>query len=254
VTHFFLILAYNEEQNLRRLLTSLADHVQTLHARHQVIVVDDGSDDRTAALAESFSGRLRLHVERHEANRGVAAGFRTGFDVVRRMAGPGDFVFTLEADNTVDLSQFHGMVEKAMQGADVVLGSCYAPGGRVEGVSPAREFMSRGINGVMRGFFPIPGCHTYSSFFRLYRSDVLQMAHERYGERFIESDGFTSAAEILFKVHRLGFRMAEVPTVLQFGERIGKSKMRVGRTILEYVRFLAREFSRRRDHKMTLVL
>jgi dolichol-phosphate mannosyltransferase len=157
------------------------------------------------------------------------------------MADDGDIVFTMEADNTGDLSLIPTMLAKIHAGADVVLASCYAPGGEVRGVSFARKAMSQGINLFMRIFFPIRGCHTYSSFYRAYRSDVLKQAVSRYGEDFIQSEGFTVAAEILFKLRRLQANMDEVPMVLQFDERKGKSKMKVWKTIMDYIVFLSRE-------------
>jgi dolichol-phosphate mannosyltransferase len=239
--YYFVVLAYNEEENLPRLLSAIQSVAASIDTPSSVILVDDGSVDRTVEVAEGFGNTIPVHVERHATNLGVGEGFRTGFRSVLAMAKDGDVVFTLEADNTGDLSLLPALLEKINGGADVCLASCYLSGGDVRGVPWTRKVLSKSINLVMRAIFPIENCHTYSSFYRAYRSEILRLADTRFGDQFIVSDGFTVAAEILFKLRRLGARMDEVPMVLHFGERRGKSKMKVARTILDYISFLIRE-------------
>jgi dolichol-phosphate mannosyltransferase len=239
--NYFVILAYNEEQNLPRLFDSLHAAASLLSDPFKVVLVNDGSTDRTVAVAEGFQKKMPIHIEHHSPNLGVAQGFRTGFRSALSMAKDGDIIFTLEADNTGDLGLLPQMIEKINQGSDVVLASCYAPGGALHGLSFERTIMSQSINTVMRILFPIRNCHTYSSFYRAYRNEVLRRGISRFGDRFIQSNGFTVAAEILFKLRRLGANMDEIPMVLQFDERKGKSKMKVWRTIIEYIFFLSRE-------------
>jgi dolichol-phosphate mannosyltransferase len=239
--HYFVVLAYNEEQNLPYFLTSLRAAASSLDGTYKIVLVNDGSTDGSVAVAEEFQKTMPIHVEHHSSKLGVAQGFRTGFRSALSMASNGDIIFTMEADNTGDLSLLPIMVAKLRAGADVVLASCYAPGGKVRGVSFGRKVMSEGINLFMRMLFLIKKCHTYSSFYRAYRTDVLKRALSRYGERFIQSNGFTVAAEILFRLRRLQAMMDEIPMVLQFDERKGKSKMRVWKTIMDYVSFLSRE-------------
>lgn len=239
--HYFVILAYNEEQNLSRLFTSLNATASSLNGTYKIVLVNDGSTDRTAAVAEEFQKSMPILIEHHSSNFGVAQGFRTGFRSALSMANDGDIIFTMEADNTGDLALLPTMLAKIHAGADVVLASCYAPGGEVRGVSFGRKVMSEGINLFMRILFPIRRCHTYSSFYRAYRSDVLKQASSRYGELLIQSDGFTVAAEILFKLRRLQVNVDEIPMVLQFDERKGKSKMKVWKTVMDYISFLLLE-------------
>jgi dolichol-phosphate mannosyltransferase len=83
--------------------------------------------------------------------------------------------------------------------------------------------------------------HTYSSFYRAYKSVTLQKAVNAFGDTFIKSPGFAAAAEILIKLRRLGARIDEIPMVLKYDERAGSSKMNVWKTILEYLVLLSRE-------------
>lgn len=249
--NIFVILAYNEEQNLACLLTSVQEAASKLDDPYRLVLVNDGSTDGTVALAESFRATIPILIEHHYPNQGVGEGFKTGFRAALTLANHDDIIITMEADNTCDLSLLPGMVQKIRGGADVVLASCYAPGGEVQGVSVQREVMSRGVNIVMRILFPIERGHTYSSFYRAYRSGILRKAMSRFGESFIVTRGFTSAAEILLKLRRVGAVMDEIPMVLRFSQRNGHSKMKVMATIIDYLRFLSREVGLEARHKMS---
>jgi dolichol-phosphate mannosyltransferase len=244
----FLILAYNEADNLKQLFESLREHLSRIEMDYDIILVNDGSSDETVRVAGEWESKIPVRIVHHGTNLGVAQGFRTGFAAVLATAKDTDTIITLEADNTSDLALLPPMVSKIGAGADVVVASCYGPGGTTVGVPFMRKVMSYAINQTMRLLFPIRNVHTYSSFYRVYRSSVLREATDTFGERFIESSGFTVAAEILFKLRRLGARMEEVPMVLRFNRRKGRSKMKVGRTIMEYISFLGREWKHDVNH------
>jgi dolichol-phosphate mannosyltransferase len=89
-------------------------------------------------------------------------------------------------------------------------------------------------------FFPI-GVKTYSSFYRAYRAEVLNAAHEAYEGKLIEEDGFVCMVEVLVKLDRLSLRITEVPMLLKTNMRQGNSKMKVLRTIRGYLSFIARD-------------
>lgn len=248
--NYFIILAYNEAQNLPRLFTSLQTVASSMCTPYKVILVNDGSTDRTVAVAHEFGQTLPIQIESHTSNQGVAQGFRTGFRAAASLASDDDIIFTMEADNTGDPALLPTMAAKIRSGTDVVLASCYAPGGGVLGVSFERKLMSECVNLFMRIVFPVKRCHTYSSFYRAYSGKVIKRALNHYGDQFIQSQGFTVAAEILFQLRRLQANIDEIPAILRFGERAGKSKMKVGRTIKDYVTFLFREVKKEREfHK-----
>ena len=247
--NYFVILAYNEAQNLPRLFTSLQTVASSMGVPYRIILVDDGSTDHTGAVARDFQKTLPIQIESHPTNLGVAQGFRTAFRSATGMASDSDIIFTMEADNTGDPALLPIMAAKIHSGADVVLASCYAPGGAVQGVSFQRKIMSQCVNSAMRVMFPINHCHTYSSFYRAYSGGVLKRALAHYGDQFIQSQGFTVAAEILFQLRRLQANIDELPAVLRFGERAGKSKMKVGKTITDYLAFLFREVKKERTFR-----
>ncbi len=237
----FVIPAYNEEANIARLLEGMCTKLKALSYPAHIVIVDDASKDRTGEIARSFAPRLSIDVVRNLVNCGVAEAFRAGFARALEIAGPDDVIVTKEADNTSDLSVLETMLQRVTEGYDLVLASCFAPQGKVVNSTMDRHVLSWTANWLLRTFFPIPGVHTYSSFYRAYRARMLRSAFEVYDGRLLECQGFGCMVEMLVKLRRLPVRMVEVPMVLQCDLRRGPSKMRRLRTIQEYLHLIRRE-------------
>ncbi|TAL51341.1 glycosyltransferase family 2 protein [Patescibacteria group bacterium] len=106
-----LIPAYNEETTIADVLTRVRSYVDG------IIVVDDGSSDRTAEMARTQGAMVVSHV----INRGLGAAIGTGFAVAQKLGA--DIVVTLDADGQHDPTEIKKFVEAIEQGADVVIGS-----------------------------------------------------------------------------------------------------------------------------------
>src|SRR5919201_778609 len=231
----FVLPAYNEEENIPRLLADLERRPQLLPPRSRVFVVDDGSTDGTAELVEGYAGDLPVELVRLERNQGPGAAFRAGF-VKALLDVPGEaYVVTLEADTTSDLDALPTMLAEAVAGADLVLASW-----TMVNVSRKRQLLSKGAGFVFRRALGIEA-ETVSSFFRVYRASVLRRSFTHYGSDLMRERGFACKAELLANIARLGARIAEVPVDLDTGRRVGKSKMPILRTTLAYLRMLARQ-------------
>jgi dolichol-phosphate mannosyltransferase len=100
--------------------------------------------------------------------------------------------------------------------------SPYHPAGKVEGVQPWRIGLSANCSRLYRTITPLK-LYTYTSIFRAYRGDAVRGLA-------VENDGFVAAVEILLRVDRLGYRIAEAPMTLS-RRSTGQSKMRIGKTI-----------------------
>lgn len=239
MTLHFVIPALNERENLDRLGRRLQEALAACGRPGRVLLVDDGSSDGTAEAAPAAFAPLQVRVLRHPENRGVAAAFRTGFLAGLEDAATGDLIVTLEADNTSDVSLLSALVSEADAGADLVLGSCYAPGGGVQGTDAWRRLLSGSANLMVKSWFGLWGLHTFSSFYRVYRVSALARVFEASHGEPLRERGFASVVELLVRMHSLGMDVREVPVVLRSDERSGKSKMRVLPTILGYFRVMA---------------
>jgi dolichol-phosphate mannosyltransferase len=235
---FFVVPAFNEAENLPRLLHDLEQRPELFGHLSKVIVVDDGSTDGTAELAESHGGCLCIEVVRLGENQGPGAAFRAGFAAVLASCEDEAFVITLEADTTSDLDVLPAMLARARDDADLVLASVHG-GGRMMNVGLFRRTLSRGAGAVVRMALGVDA-RTVSSFFRVYRASLLRAGHSHFGDDLIRESGFACKAELLTKLATIGARVHEIPVDLDASLRVGESKMRIGETLAGYCRLIGR--------------
>ena len=235
----FVVPAYNEAENLPRLFEDLEARPHLFPPASLVLIVDDGSQDDTPELVETYDGPLPVELVRLVPNQGPGAAFSRGFDAALA-AIPGEaYVVTLEADTTSDLDAVPTMLRCAEDGAGLVLASVHG-GGRMLNVSKLRQVLSRGAGFTVRLGLGLDA-RTVSSFFRVYRASSLRSARAKYGSGLIEERGFACKAELLAKLAALGVQIEEVPVDLDASRRAGKSKMRMLPTLAGYGRLLMRQ-------------
>lgn len=214
-------------QKLRQCLESLHARLSTRYRVHYVLV-DDGSTDGTGdLLATAMPTDASFEIHTHDVNRGVGAAFRTAFQHVTA-----DFVCTIDADCSYGPENLMQMIQDLEYGrADVAAASPYHPAGKVEGVQPWRLALSSNCSRLYRMITPLK-LYTYTSIFRVYRGRAVRGLD-------VENDGFVAAVEILLRVDRLGYRIAEVPLTL-CRRSSGHSKMRIGKTVAAHLGLLKR--------------
>ncbi len=230
----FVLPAYNEEENLPRLLLDFESRPELLARTTRVLIVDDGSEDGTAEVVERYDGPVPAEVIRLVPNQGPGAAFRAGFDAALERCAPDALIVTLESDTTSDLDALPLMVERAEANADLVLASW-----QMQNVSRRRRFLSAAAGYAVRHLLGLEAT-TVSSFFRVYRASLLRAGIEEYGDALVQEPGFACKAELLAKLTAIGASVEEVEVDLDWNRRNGKSKMPVFRTIVAYWRMIVR--------------
>jgi dolichol-phosphate mannosyltransferase len=239
VPHLFVIPAYNEEANIPRLLKDLESRPELFPPGSRLFVVDDGSQDETVNIVQSYTGPVPAQVIPLGRNQGPGAAFRTGFATALAECPGEALVITLEADTTSDLDALPEMLHLARTRADLVLASWV-----MVNVSRFRRVLSEGAAVVINRILAVDA-KTVSSFYRVYRASALREAVARYGDGLIREPGFACKAELLSKLTSLGVSIEEVDVGLDTSRRVGESKMPIVRTIFHYWRLMARQrFSR----------
>ncbi len=223
--------AYNESANLGAVLESLEMADMGAGIRMHAIVVDDGSSDCTGQVVLAHTGRMETTLIRHQTNLGLGAALRSGLLKAIDRAGNDDVIVTMDADDTHTPAAIAGMVAMIDRNFDVLIASRYRKGARVVGVPPARRFLSYVASLLFRVVYPIKGVRDFTCGYRAYRASVLRDATTRYRHEFVNQEGFQCMVDILLKLSRLNLRFGEVPLVLRYDRKSGKSKMRVMRTI-----------------------
>ena len=184
--------AYNEEQHIASLIEKIDQALSRQSLTYHVLVVDDGSLDRTVHAAESYQKQLPVTVYSHEFNQGLGRTIRDGLRIAAEMASANDTVVTMDADETHIPGLIPRMLQSINEGRDVVIPSRYQSGACVVGVSFLRRTLSFGASLLFRIVFPTSGVRDFTCGFRAYRGDVLRRAITTYGDQFVESDGFAA--------------------------------------------------------------
>ena len=237
--------AYNEESALPALLEGLKSVLANCDFPSEVIVVNDGSTDRTLEIIRSFDTRLSLRVIDLQPNRGLARALKTGLSAAVAGAQADDVIVTMDADNSHPPALIPQMVGLVRNGSDVVIASRYRSGSRVSGVPRLRRLMSLGACGLFCLLVPIRGVRDYTCGFRAYRAELLIRAFALYPDTLIKQPGFGCMAELLMKLERLEPRISEVPLALNYNLRNRVSKMNVWQTARETLGMLGRLTLRR---------
>jgi dolichol-phosphate mannosyltransferase len=211
---WLILPTYNESANL----ASLVEAVTALGLGLQVLVVDDDSPDGTGAIADELVAKdATVHVLHRKGERGLGTAYLAGFREALRNGA--EAMFTMDCDFSHEPSAIPQFLE-ALRAADVVIGSRYVAGGRIEGWPPHRRLISRSANRFVHFLFRLPAGDCTSGF-RLYRRRIVEgIPWERF-----RSSGYSFLVECLYWASRQdGARIAEVPIVFRDREH-GKSKL-----------------------------
>ncbi|MDI3317084.1 MAG: glycosyltransferase family 2 protein [Bacillota bacterium] len=213
--------AYNEEANIGDTLEQVTGFLEGRGLEYELLVVDDGSRDRTGAVVTGIAkANPAIRLLRHTRNRGYGAALRTGFAAAR-----GRWVFFMDSDGQFDIRDLEGFLARRER-ADVLVG--YRARRRDP---PLRRLNAAGWNMLVRLLLGVP-VRDVDCAFKLYRADVLRRLT-------ITSSGATVNAEMLAQVRRLGYRLLELP-VRHFPRTAGRATGNDPRVILRAFRELAR--------------
>jgi len=233
--------AFNEAESLKVLLPELIRTLKAERLQHKIYVIDDGSLDGTSKVVKSFSGRFpQIKLVVHKINKGLAETINTGFKEALKRSRSGDILITMDADNTHLPGLIVRMARLINEGNDIVISSRFVSGSRVRGVPPSRRLLSFAAGTIFKILFPIPGVKDYTCGFRAYRVDLIKKGMEIYKDKFISEKGFSCMVDILLKLRRLDPICVEVPMILRYDLKKGKSKMNVGKTIVETLKLILR--------------
>ena len=206
---------FNERENLLHMVEALRD---VLREGDRVLVIDDNSPDGTGAIADSLAAEHPfLDVLHRQEKEGLGRAYVAGFH--RALADGAELVLEMDCDFSHDPADVPRLIEAAENGADLVLGSRYVPGGSTRNWGLARRLISRG-GSVYTALFLHMGVKDPTGGFKCFRRAVL----ERLDLDAITPRGYAFQIEVTYRVKRAGFRVVEIP--ITFADReVGQSKM-----------------------------
>ena len=234
---------YNEEKDIGNYLKSVKREMDKEKIKYQVLILDDGSTDNSIPIINQLAKDMPIRVVHHKVNKGLGVTMRDLFVEVAKTTKDNDIVVTMDSDNSHDPMYIRPACDKVQnENYDIVIASRFAPGGREVGLSLFRSILSRGIATIIKILFPIRGVRDYSIGYRAYKATILKAAINKYGDKFIEQTGFPGMTEILIKLRRTKkLKAGEVPLTLRYDRKQGESKLKLGKTIVAYLKLIAKE-------------
>ena len=220
--------AYNDGGTIGELVEKIHQLLETTGRDYEIVVVDDGSKDNTAAVLQSCQAKFgsRLRVVTHPQNRGYGAALRSGFKAARK-----ELVFYTDGDGQYDPSELSLLLPKMTSSIDLVNGY------KIKRHDPLyRIVVGKAYNRFVRLAFRLQ-VRDVDCDFRLVRRELLNQCN-------LESDSGVICVEMVHKLQRLGCRLTEVP-VHHYPRLVGSSQFFRFRAVTETLLQLFHLFRRR---------
>jgi dolichol-phosphate mannosyltransferase len=205
---------YEEVENIELLIRRVRDAVPNAH----ILVVDDNSQDGTAEKAEALSAEFgAIEVLRRPRKMGLGSAYRAGHSV--GIARGFDVMIQIDADLSHDPADLPRLLAAVDRGADLAIGSRYAPGGSVP--NWPRHRLALSVVGNRYAAFCLGiAVHDTTAGYRAYRASILQAVDFDS----THSTGYGFQIEMTYRVVNRGGKIEEVP--IAFTDRVrGNSKM-----------------------------
>jgi glycosyltransferase involved in cell wall biosynthesis len=216
--------AYNEAENIDAMVAEAVPALETTASDWEIVVVDDGSADETAAVTRSVAEREpRVRLVQHPVNRGFGSAVLTGFTSAEK-----DWIFYTDADRQFVLAELERFVPH-MESADLIAGY------RAPRRDPfLRVFYGKGWSALCTLLFGYT-VRDVDCGFKLLRREIVQDLAPK-----IESRGATFSIEWLVRAKRAGYRFVELPVSHRprvAGSQTGANVRVIVRAFRELVRF-----------------
>jgi dolichyl-phosphate beta-glucosyltransferase len=199
-----VIPAYNEAQRLGHTLRLIHGYLRRQPYAAEIIVVDDGSQDGTAAIVRACAGWFPpIHLLQNGRNRGKGFSVQQGF-----LQAHGAYLLFSDADLSTPIEEAQKLFAALRGPCDIAIGSRALPASRVEVHQPwYREQMGQLFNVFVQAL-AVPGIQDTQCGFKCFRREAALAICQR-----MTAEGFGFDVEMLYLAHRLGYRVREVPVV-----------------------------------------
>lgn len=198
-----VIPAYNEEKRLPQSLAAVMDFLKKQPYRSEIIISDDGSQDRTVEIARELLKEFPHQVLTTPQNRGKGHAVRQGM-----LAAGGSYVLFTDADLSTPIDEVTRFLACLEKDQDVVIGSRALPDSQIEVHQDLmRETMGKVFNFIAK-IWAFKGVHDSQCGFKCFRREAAQ---KLFGLQKL--DGFSFDVEIVYLAQKLGMRLLELPVI-----------------------------------------
>jgi dolichol-phosphate mannosyltransferase len=241
-----LLCCLNEEKNLPELFKNLFSELKNLGEKFEILICLDGTIDGSSRIISEFQKSHKITVLPKKNQRGLGLAYKRLFLEVIKNSADEDLIISLDADNTHNPKQISEMVAHFKNNSlDFLVASRFCGNSVMADFPIHRQFISKSTSLLLQNIFAakkISGekLQDYTSGYRVYKAKKLKELFTKEKDQFITEPEFTYTCELLIKLARLNSRLDEIPLFYDYGKKIGKSKLRVGRNFWRLLVMLRR--------------
>lgn len=195
-----IIPAHNEESRLPRTLERILQFLETQPYTHEIIVIENGSSDRTFEIAQEFASRHPSLIVLHEERRGKGNAVQRGV-----LEAHGEYRFLCDADLSMPIEELPKFLPPTLEHFDIAIGSREAPGAIRYNEPPYRHLGGRAINFVIR-LLILPGLNDTQCGFKCFRAETAEAIFRQQTLM-----GWSFDIEVLYLARRKKLRIKEIP-------------------------------------------
>lgn len=235
INNFAVVVpSYNESENISILISRINKELKNV----LIIIVDDSVKEENEKIKNTIKKfrNIKLITRLKKSGRGSAV--LIGFKEALRNKKI-DYIFEMDSDLAHDPKEFSRFIKEVeVYPYDLIIGSRYKSGGKIDNISPNRTIMSRLINYFLYFWLNIK-ISDYTSGFRLYSRDAVKYLLKTK----IEAKGFIALSEIAHKLSKKNFKISEVPITWNY--RIyGKSNVNFNELVVSLFHVVKMKFSK----------
>jgi dolichyl-phosphate beta-glucosyltransferase len=210
-----IVPAYNEEENIASTLQDIAQYLETKNYAYEIIVVDDGSKDKTAELA-AFEGKVfaRFNLLRHFPNRGKGYAVKQGVN-----SANGELILFMDADNSTRINQIDKLISAILEGNDMAIGSRRMEGAVIEKYQPwNRRFLGNAYV-KLSNLILNTNVNDYNCGFKLCKNSAAKIIFDK-----LTRNDWSFDSELIYLAFKYKLKIKEVPIVWQDKQKTSKVK------------------------------
>jgi len=210
-----VIPAYNEESNISSTLEDIKLYIEKSDYSYELIIVDDGSSDKTVEIASSHKDSFdSFSLIENRKNRGKGYSVKQGM-----LRAKGKYVLFMDADNSTRIDQIEKLIQAIDGGNDVAIGSRRVPGAQIDTSQPFYRIFLGNIYIILSKILIGSSVSDYNCGFKLYKNEVVDCLFKP-----LTMNNWSFDSELIYLVKKYNLKIKEVPVRWEDKQKTSKVK------------------------------
>ena len=228
--------AFNEEKAIEDVLKA----IKKLKKKNtKILIFNDGSKDKTVINSKKYKHKINLKIMDNKKNQGLGVAVYSIMNFFRKKAQNNDKLVLIDCDNTHDPNQISDMIKKTEKKSNfVVIASRFQKKSVVKNVPFLRIILSYVAFITFNIIFKTKGVRDFTCGYRMFDKLAINNFFNIVGPRYKPTSGFEMQLEIILKLRQINTLFFEIPIFLDYKKKPTKSKMKIAKTIFNYLKLI----------------